>query len=72
MEVKGINGEILEVGDKVIYTKYNDDIIYQGKVVNISPKNIFLDGRSPWGSDASTVRTRMETARATYRIIKLN
>ena len=70
MEVKGINGELLAVGDKVVYTKYNDDIIYQGKVVNINPKNIILEGRSPWGSDASTVRTRMETARAAYRIMK--
>lgn len=60
MDILDRNRKPLDVGDKVIFTRYNSHWLYEGEIVSISPKDIYLvdkhDGKCKMSLDYSTTR----------------
>lgn len=73
---KDLNGRDLHVGDQVIFTKYQNEDLFKGKILNITDANIICEGRNLRFANNNpnynyVSQARIQRRHSDWRIIKL-
>ena len=66
-----VNGKELRLGDDVLYTKYQNEDFYKGKVTKTTPAFIFVSGVNLRYKNTFETETRIKRGHSEWRIIKL-